>query len=736
MMAAKKREFAEEPEEYEVEPADDDLEADEVEVDLADAEPEPFTIPEESRNLVPVFEAHPEGEELLLKITESIIQYFTDDLESSDRHRRMEAENWKIFTGELKPKDGPWRNCANMHLPMMLENMTRLVMRTHGEIFADPQNIFTVQPVGPDDVQLAEAISIHDNWQLSERCPDFVRQMFRGNLSFFVHGDAIGESSWDPLLEENRHETLSKDEFVAPYMHVSTRPDMADCPHWFRIRRMYRSELQATGSAGWVHIDEVLDRMPAEHDEEPEAWFRKANDTVTKLEAPPISQEYSGTYTILQFEGWIPLLEGERDRWCKAYIDYGTRRMLKLTIHEAPSWEEMARYEAQMAEIDQYQAATESYSNALSEMESMKAMADAGQATPFTAEQVDGQIRMMPPPPAPPGWAEPDLEGNYRPPPMKKTPIRNFYHAVCIDNLTGFHGLSWGRMQADMNRVANVSMNQFSDAGTLANNWVILMSGGVAPDKKVGFAPGAWIPIRGAMAGDLQKSLMPLKPDPANPQLRETVDMMYRYAQSAVHSNDVLSGASGKSGETFRGLSARLEQALAQLSVAARMFVDQFVTPAIKNNARLNSIFMPEDRPRYLMNHKMGERQMFNPKRSWWRRLYSVQFRADMRFSTSALRIAESDEILQMVNVIRTQLGPMGGPTADMNLMVWEAAVGALKARNRHDLIPALGPRPNPPMVPMGAMPMMGAPGGMPPGQGPPGGGPPPQGSSPPGAAQ
>lgn len=667
----------------------------------------PIEWAEDALNLVRMLKGAEGGPEKLRELRQTILGYFDAAWESGEQHREMEANNWKLFTGDLPPKMAPFKDCANFHVPIALENISRLWLRAHGEIFGDGRDVFSVEPIGPDDVETAETISIHDNWQLSEKIPDFQRQMFRSQLMFYFHGDTVLESYWSEEYHENRHEALTQDEFVAPYTHVSTMPDLSDCPHYFRVRRMYRNQLQSKQQA-WEDVDVVLGQSPPEAGDEPDSPMERSNAETNQIEPPSIEDSYSGTYTILQFEGWLSLDDGKPDRWCQAFVDKQTETVLQLRIHEEPSWEDKARYEAQTLELETYIRALDVYVQALDELEQKKAVVEAGGAPPEAAMAVQQGIKMMPAPPAPPSWVDTDEESP-RPAPMRRVPIRMFTHAVCLENLTGMQGLSYGRIQADLNRAANIAMNQFIDAGSFANGGMIMMPGGVELEHPVAFAPGKIIKLSGVLGSDLSKSVLPLKFPPASGQLREMVDLAQRLAASSIQAPGLLSGEPGKSGETYRGLSARLEQAQKQLSVSAQAFCNQALVNVLRNNARLNAVFMPEERVQYLMNHKVNERSEYTLRRGMWQRRYSVRFRADLRFSTTAMKIGEADELLQMPEVIRRQMGP-AGEMADLSAFTHQAAVEALRARNRPDLIPALGPRPEPPQTALG-MPLVAPPG-------------------------
>jgi hypothetical protein len=152
-----------------------------------------------------------------------------------------------------------------------------------------------------------------------------------------------------------------------------------------------------------------------------------------------------------------------------------------------------------------------------------------------------------------------------------------------------------------------------------------------------------------------------------------------------------------------------------QLSAAGIKFLS-FLDRILVNNARLNSIFLPEHEIIQVADHFSDARQhTIGPdgqpaqeigiSRDMYRRNYSVSFTADVRFTSQAQRIAESDEVLGMAGQI---------PYLQQNpSFVYAAVTDALRARGKQNLIPMLGPPPPPPEFPMGMAPppMPGPPG-------------------------
>jgi hypothetical protein len=415
-------------------------------------------------------------------------------------------------------------------------------------------------------------------------------------------------------------------------------------------------------------------------------------------------------------------------------VDYETHHVLRLTIHEEPSWEDKAAFKRKLDELAAFRAAQQEHAATMQQHDS--AIADVGAATasggagPEQAMQALQALEAQKPqPPSPPSWMQNPANPDETPEQPPKQPVYLFTHGVCLEPAMGGLGLGYGRMQADFNRAANTSMSQFTDAATLANCQTLITAGVFEWEGGTfKLAPGALNKLKGMSPSEMKDALMPFSFGPANPALVEVVEKLIEWAQSSIQGPDVLSGESGKSGETARGISARIEQATKQLSVVARKFVMEVLTRVLKLNAYLNSIHLPEEEIFEMAENLVPQGMLppFKVGRDMYARNYQVEIRADLRFATQAQRVGEADDALELI--LKTP------QTAQNPALLYAAMRKCLEARGQRDLIPMLGPPPPNPTVFPGAPPPPGQPGLPPPGVGgPPGpGGPMPPGAPPP----
>lgn len=680
-----------------------------VELEDESAEPTPeLVVDDNDPNLAITFARTEEGKEALKKIAQKVIQDFDDDWSASEEYRNRVTEDWNLFVGDLPPKTFPFKDCANANVPIMMENITRVEYRLYGEIFGDWQNVFGVPAIGPDPVdrEVAEILTLHGNWQLREGIPDFKRQMHRFLLANLVIGDVTVDSYWDPVTQMNRHEVLTPEEFVIPFVFTTTMPDYSDVPRKTKILPRYRHELEKMKGA-WNDVDTVLD-MKASWDDEPEQVWAEAMAHTSGIELPETSDH--APYRLLQYDGWFDLPTQEEQRYVRAIVDRRTMVVLELKIHEEPNWQDQARYDRQIAEKDRYLNLVEQHQQAQAvmqqQMQQIQLAVATRQIAPQQAVMMQQQLQQqVPPPPQMPNWMESPEDS---PEPPRKEPVNMYTHSVGIEPLRGALGISYGRGQADYSRAANTLFSQYADSATLANAWGIVTPDTVRFEEPFEIAPGRHNKATGISGRELKESIIELKPGQANPQLKELIETVYSFSRTSMQSPEVLSGEPGKSGETYRGIAARIEQATKQLSVYGQKITDD-LKQVLRNNARLNAIFLPEEEMIRVADHLTGDAKFITVGRDLYARSvygYHVEFRADMRFATKAQQIAEADEILQFPAMV---------PPLQMNpAFIYAATRKALEARGAKDMIQLLGQPPPPP-------PMFGAP---PPGMGGPPGGP------------
>jgi hypothetical protein len=407
-----------------------------------------------------------------------------------------------------------------------------------------------------------------------------------------------------------------------------------------------------------------------------------------------------------QWEGWGDLPGQDDQRYLQIIVEKTSKAVVSVKIMEEEDWQDRERFDRQAAELDGYLQAKAAYD----------AMAMEFEASNAAHQEIAGEIGMVamdpqhradleaahaatappPPPPAPPmpDWM---LDGTAEPLPVKRKPLHMFAHAVCIEPLAGNLGLSFGRMQAAHNIGVNTLVSQFVDAATLANVPGMIRAPGVKfKGGKPEWYPGCSLELENMPAGGFQNAFQMLQHGQANPQMMALVDSLWAKAQSSIQSSPILSGEAGKSGETFRGVSTRRDMAVKQLSVPAGFYSD-FVKQLIRNNAKLNAEFLPEDELMRVNDDRLGQMTEIRVGREMYRRNYQIKLSNDLSFASSDQRIAAADEVSQMVLTF---------PPLQANpRFLYEALKDSLEARGKHNMVAAMGPPPPPPQLPFGTPP-------------------------------
>ena len=701
---------------------------------------EKFSYDEDASNLVKQFKAHPEGQACLKRISARCLANFEAAWSATEKYRKNMASTWKLFAGDLDDKPPPFDNMSNPHVPLLMENTIRMTSRQAYELFGNWTQVFGVTPIGPDDEHTAKLLTLHGNWQIRKRIKDFKRQMHRGLLMFDLLGDITCHSFWDPQRRVNRHEMLSANEFVCANTHVSTMPDYSDVSWVAKILYKDAHDLRKM-QGSWEDVGTTIKNLPPDWDDP--TLTQELREAVDKTIGVDSSAYEQSQYRIIQYEGWINLPGQDRDRYCQVIIDYTTHTVLSLAIHERTDPYDKRRFEFEQKQLKQYQAAQQELQAFQQEQEQTKMAAlDLAHSTDPNSDGPAQGIamaraieEMQAPPTVPmPEW----MKGNPNavPLPPMSVPIRMFAHGVNIEPLQGVLGLGTGKIHADQNKAANILTSMFLDQATLANFKNFLAKDDVRFAEKFSIAPGKVHKVVGAT--DLSKDILPLDFGQANPQLLNFVELLMQWGNRVSNTPEVLSGESGKSGETAQGISARIEQATKMLSVPTGKFAD-FLSQVLENNAALNAVFLDDAEFFSVNNHDpelgaMGQ-QMMSVGREMYDRPYDVEISADLKFTSTAQRISEADALVQMPNAV---------PAMQANYaFVYETVKKSLEARNRYDLVAALGAPPQPPPAfgaptsppapPPGMMPPPGAPGQPPQGGAPQQGGKPPaQGQQPP----
>lgn len=228
-----------------------------------------------------------------------------------------------------------------------------------------------------------------------------------------------------------------------------------------------------------------------------------------------------------------------------------------------------------------------------------------------------------------------------------------FSHGVCLEPIIGNLGVGLGRIDGQLNIAANTVWSMFFDASALGNGKTFITASNVDFSGPFRIGPGVINKAKNIMPSDLQNGIMPLDFGSANPQLIEAADRMMLFGEQAANTPDIMSGAEGKSGETARGIQARIEQSNAMIKVPT-MALGDFCIQVMKNNCKLNRLFAPEEEifyvNRYNEDLQVSGSQLIRAAREMYDNEYEIELVSDLQFRSRAQKVSEADEIVQLPN--------------------------------------------------------------------------------------
>jgi hypothetical protein len=649
-------------------------------------------LPDDAVNLVPYFTEQgvidPKVADWLTKeLPNQICDDFKEDWDSCEEWRKRRADRRKLFLGHLQAKKEPFANCANGHMPILLERILRLAHRVYAELCPERAPMFqAITPLESNDAkQRVDLITLHDNWQFTKESPNFKKQLRKALTGFFLDGEIVFHSYYDQDKERNIHEYLTCEEFVFQYVWKTDTIDMSDVPRKTKILRRHDRDLRRGLRKGiYSNVESIL----GEKDKGDYADTEMDNVVKDVLDGfEGIEKGSSPEHVLLEQHTYVEIPGMEDEVPVIVTIDYRTKTILNIRLREYDDPEDRIRFDRETQEFEGYLNEVTGY--LAYEQEKQKTLSSLQQpgVDPYEAQALAQHITVTGqdvPPPNRPQWVQLDEQQMPKPPaPCKKKIIEQFSHGVCIENPEGSHGLGVGTVLMPFQEASNILLSQAIDVGTLENSkgGFIHESARLPPGVST-MSPNEWIPIKGIPVEDFTKAFVDMKRGGGNPQMLEFLKIQINSADGVASAPDVLSGE--KDGpETFRGQQSRVEQAVKQLTVFAGNVIE-VLGNIIKNNATLNFQFLPDYKLVSVIDPKSNQFMNIEVSRELYRDEYATQFTSDLRFASKAQRIAEADDVLGML----TQgIPPEIAPKIMKLQAMAEAVRSCLRARGVQDML-------------------------------------------------
>ena len=609
-------------------------------------------LPDDAVNLVPYLlqkaKEDPKVEDYVKKVLpKQIVDHFNEDWEARKPWMDKRKERLALYLGDLKEKHEPFRNCANMHVPILSTRILRLATRVYAEIFKDGQPLFAVQVSSTMERDRADFLTKHENWQFRSEIPEFQRHVFRALVEFFRDGDCVFDSYRDLEKGVNRHEHLSPDEFVYPYTRKSAATDMSDVPRKTKVLFPYRRDLEKMETMGfYAQVDLVTEAEDGSHETEHQQVIKDAAD---KYEGKDRNEHVADApYYLFEYHGWSKLPYQEEEIPIRAVLHPKSGTLLGLYSRYYDDPEDSRRFQQQSAEHDQYVAAIGQYQQAMQKEQELLSRIQQPDVHPQDSMAIAQQVQTdRPPPPVPPEWMKSEDGQPVPPEPCKQKIIERFSHGVCIENPDGSMGIGIGMLLMPHQKAAQILLNQFIDQATLANSDRGIIHTNLKLDPGVkSIEPGTFERVQGVPPDQLEKAIVRFPTSQANTQLLNGLQLQMQDADAISSAPDVLSGEK-EGDETYRGQATRVEQAVKQLSVYGANFL-MCMDQVAKNNALLNFMYETDEHLKDVLDPATQQMTQIKIGREMYRGGFGIVFSADLSFSSKASRIAESDDALGM----------------------------------------------------------------------------------------
>lgn len=660
-----------------------------------------ITLPsyEQSYNLAPeIFTADPAW---FKEKGAEVVRLFNEDKQSCKDYFDKCGEVYKVYFGQMPPKDPDFAETASVHVPIMAEAVDRIHARMYQQRLPPKGELLVATPTGPDDEPRERRLTKHLNWQLRNQIREYrslhdvnmTRTLLVGSAFTYVYYDAVKRR---PCLH-----ALPTTDVVMAYTQKTEDLSLLDVPRYTIIWRKHARELRAEEKKGVYFGVEAALKAGDDMDIDEKDAVRMAGDEAAGRKE--WTDDPQRPRVILEQHTWCKLPGGDTERPVIVTVDRASQSILGVYLREDEDPRDRARYDREM------RANEAQYMMMMQEHQQKILMHQA------RIEALQSQAAILPPEISLPPMPEPPAPPEMPPEPVRPemVPISFITHYVCKPNPAAAYGIGVGMELCDMNKAADTLMAQYVDLGTLANNPVLIFS------RQMKFLRGAKR-IKPGAGLEVDTSGMPLKgmyevlqfPHP-NPAMAGVVRDIKEDAKDKAGASDVLVGEGTVSREAAATSKIRATMAMENLTILGQRY-DASQSEEAKKIARINartldemeyaSVVMPGDAGKMAVEAgAIGRHDYYED--------FDISFTADPRMATQTQRVDEAREAMN----IMTQLPPGLIPLPTMQRLAIAAMSKLYKAMDMPDMAaivdqaPAVMPPPG-----MGG-PMNGPPGPTPP---------------------
>jgi len=649
--------------------------------------------PSENANLVSAL-----TEDEQKKIVEAVLRDYDADVDSRKPRMMRLKEYQGLYASVMKAKSFPFKNAANVNLPVLTTPSMQLQGRLYDMVWPANGKIFYSSATNLEDMVRAHVTETFGNAYIRHRMPEMEQGLDDTLHQVVIYGSAFRRTYWN--ADEGRvcSDWIPIEDFVVANDQRSQDPSMRDTERYTHVHRYSYFTLERLSDKG---IYENFDKVKLTDPDDPkESEF---SDQLKKIDGNAASSETTietkKRMVLDQYLKWrmpnAPDVSASFDgkpHAVIATIDEQSRTLLRFVVREEPDPDDFARFSKEQAAFDGYLQAMSAY---LPEAQAAQTVSEAAAAM---GAELPPDFQHPMPPPVPRGLVMDEATGMPSPPePQRVRDISSFTHYRAFPS-EGFYGLGLGDFMAGLNKAVNTMVNQTIDRGTLQLSSPGFISAQLKGQRgSVNVQPGEMIEVDAPMGSIKDGFYFPQFP-PNDPSIMRIVQMLMEAADKMVASSDMMSGQTSGANRTAKEAQILSEQMMMQITVLARRIKGAF-KHELDKIWRCWGVFLPEDELVDIEGHDGADPTQLRIGRAMFTPNAHVTPAADPRTKTQKLE--ESQQVYQAV-AGNPYLMNQPPPVRDAIMrQVTEDVLQALGAGKLIKLLPPPGtPKPPPPPPP------------------------------------
>ena len=635
-------------------------------------------------------------EEERKKIVDITIRDFDADVDSREPRMRRLAEFQGLYASVMKAKSFPFRNAANINMPVLVYPLLQVQGRLYDMVWPADGKVIYSAPTNLQDVGRAAVTELFANSYLRHKMPEMAQGMDDTLHQVCCYGSAFRRTYWDSHEGRSRSDWIPIEDFVVSYGQRSQDPSLRDVPRYTMVHHLTYYDIETYGDQGIYYKPAVLAVKPSETDstkydsamkaqiEKIEGSVKSTEETTTE-DKPRMVLEQHRIWRMPNRPDVNPAFDGKAHP-VMITVDEQSKQLLRMVLREEPDPDDFARFQKEQAAYDAHVSRLEAFVKEAQAIQMMQQVAAA------TGRQLPPEMQQQPVPPAPPpGMAVDETGMPIAPKPQRKRELCFFTHYRAFPS-EGFYGLGFGDFIAGINKAVNTIINQHIDGGTLRN----AMPGFISAQMKgqrgsVNVQPGELIEVDAPMGAIKDGMYFPEFPPP-DPGTMRIAQMLIDASDKLVASSDLMSGQTSGANRTAKETEILQEQMMMQITVLARRIKEAF-KHELDKIWRIWGVFLPDDEVMDVVGPE-GDPVSIRVGKAMFTPNAHVMPAADPRSKNQRLQ-----ETMAVFQAVSTNPYLMAQPPQFRDAIMRAVTEDVLRAHGADKLVKLLPP-PNPPPPP------------------------------------